>query len=458
MLYFAFYASVVMALECRPHVRPERLRRVLLAFDRVGALAFLFGLLLYLTVLPALVAWESYWTSSLVLFVILDAFLVLRLLNSRHVTSDPEWRATYGWLLVGSAIWLLTDSIEVLGWADLIPNVESGTPLDIVWILSFPAMVVAGRVGLKAAQAGSQETPGSEKVPADALGMGPIVVFAVAMPLLHLFIYRLGWADPALKSPRELVTFVFASILALMALAYQELLRRENRQLSTLRSQARAKLEHQAHHDALTGLPNRNLFREHLGLAMSRAQRGKNHCAVFYCDLDRFKVVNDSLGHGAGDRVLISIAGRLRESIRQSDTVARLGGDEFAILVHDIEHELSVLPVAQHLLAALKEPIVLDGGKHVHTASIGIALYPDDGLDEATLIKNADIAMYQAKLKGRDSYQLFTHEMNQAADARLMIEQGLREALVAEGFELLYQPVIDIETHRLTGCEALLRW
>lgn len=459
-LYFGFYACVVMALESRPHIDPEKSHRRLLVLDRIGALVFLFGLLLYLTVLPGLVDWESYWTSTLILFAVLDLFIVLRLLAFRRTVQDGAWLSTYTWLLAASALWFLTDLTEVLMWAEIAPYLDSGTAFDIFWIVALPVVVIAARASLYGRSTESSQTSRPQTYDADweALGIGPIVVYAVAVPLFHLMFYRFGFADPALKSIRELLTVAIAFTLAVIAFAYQQLLRRENERLSKQRVQIQDKLEHQAYHDVLTGLPNRRHFREHLALGTALARRRQNHCAVLFCDLDEFKVINDSLGHATGDRFLVEVARRLRESIRSSDTVARLGGDEFAILVHDLENEFEVLPIVQHLFTTLRAPIVLEDSEHVFTASIGIALFPEDGTDEATLLKHADIAMYQAKLKGRNTYQLFTPDMNREIDERLFVEKGLRKALAADSLELLYQPILDVATKTVTGCEALLRW
>lgn len=457
-LYFGFYAAVVMALESRPQAQPERSHQFLLVFDRIGSLVFLFGLLLYLTVVPALIDWESYWTSTLFLFVVLDVVIVMRLVAFRRSTVDEAWRSVFSWLLVACVLWFFGDLAEVLMWADILPYIDSGTPCDILWILALPVFAIGARVGWYAQSTESPHSSSLHEASWEALGMGPVMVYAVALPLFHLLFYRFGWADPALKSIRELVTVVLAIVLASMAYAYQQWLRRENENLAKQRVKAQDRLEHQAFHDALTGLPNRSLFREHLSVGTSLARRHKKKCAVLYCDLDDFKIVNDSLGHETGDQFLVGIARRLRESIRASDTVARLGGDEFAVLVHDIDTSLEVLPVAQHLIAALREPIWSGDREHTFTASIGIALFPDDGTDEASLLRHADIAMYQAKLAGGNAYQLFTPSMNEAVEKRLSIEKALRVALVEGEFELLYQPIIDLESRGVVGCEALLRW
>jgi len=174
--------------------------------------------------------------------------------------------------------------------------------------------------------------------------------------------------------------------------------------------------------------------------------------------VDQFKVINDSLGHEAGDEILIVLADRLRSKVREVDTVARFGGDEFSVLVQDIREVVDAAKLAENLLAALTDPVVVAGQELVLTSSAGIALYPDDGEDEATLIKHADIAMHQAKKRGRNAYQLFTTAMNDAARERLTVERGFREALSNGRLEVHYQPIIDLMSRQPIGCEALLRW
>jgi diguanylate cyclase (GGDEF)-like protein len=213
-----------------------------------------------------------------------------------------------------------------------------------------------------------------------------------------------------------------------------------------------------AFHDDLTGLPNRNMFHDRLRIAIADAKRYERKCAVLFCDLDQFKVINDSLGHEAGDQALVAISDRLRSSVRQLDTVARFGGDEFTIIVHGIREALDAAPLAEKLLASISEPLVVGGKSHVITASVGIAVFPDDGEDEETLLKHADTAMYQAKLHGRGTYRLFTEAMNEAADERLAIEQGLRTGLMDDQFAVFYQPIVEVATGQAVAYEALLRW
>jgi diguanylate cyclase (GGDEF)-like protein/PAS domain S-box-containing protein len=219
-----------------------------------------------------------------------------------------------------------------------------------------------------------------------------------------------------------------------------------------------ARLNALANYDSLTSLPNRALFHQRLQRSLVHAQRFNEGLVVLFIDLDRFKYVNDTLGHDAGDRVLQAIAGRLKGCLREVDTLARLGGDEFGLLVEQVSDTRFVGNVARKLLKAVAEVLVVDGQEYHITASIGISTYPADGSDATTLLKNADIAMYRAKDRGKDNSQFYAAAMNAHSMARLSLETGLRHALERGEFLLHYQPKVDIASGRITGMEALVRW
>jgi len=224
------------------------------------------------------------------------------------------------------------------------------------------------------------------------------------------------------------------------------------------RQQAESRVLHLANHDALTGLPNRRLLLDRLGQALAMAHREHHHAAVLFMDLDRFKTINDSLGHMMGDMLLQNVARRLQQTLREGDTVSRLGGDEFVVVLPSLEHPKAAEKVALKLVEALAPPFDLGGQELRVSASIGISLFPEDGMDTETLLRNADSAMYHAKEMGRNNYQFFLEAMNVAAAERLRLENDLHRALERNEFELHYQPRISVASGRTCGIEALIRW
>jgi diguanylate cyclase (GGDEF)-like protein len=217
-------------------------------------------------------------------------------------------------------------------------------------------------------------------------------------------------------------------------------------------------IEHLAYHDALTGLPNRPLFVDRLIVALAQAHRAQQKLALFFLDLDRFKDINDSLGHSTGDALLKAVAERIRGCIREGDTVGRFGGDEFTLLIPRVESVDDAARMAQKVIEALQLPFFINERELFVTTSIGVSLFPSDGHDPETLIRNADTAMYRAKEQGRDNYQLYAPAMNARALERLALENMLRKALSQNELVLHYQPLFDARTERIVGVEALVRW
>ena len=226
----------------------------------------------------------------------------------------------------------------------------------------------------------------------------------------------------------------------------------------TERREAEQRLAYLAHHDALTNLPNRTLLTDRLTQAVAHARRLDQLVAVMFIDLDRFKNINDTLGHGVGDQLLEAVAKRVADSTREGDTVSRPGGDEFIAVLTDIRHVDDVAKVAQKIVRAIAQPYQVDGRELFATASIGISMFPFDGGDVDSLIKNADRAMYQAKETGRNNFQFYTADMHASALERLALENDLRKALDRGEFVLFYQPLLDIATTAIIGSEALVRW
>ena len=224
------------------------------------------------------------------------------------------------------------------------------------------------------------------------------------------------------------------------------------------RKAAEERILHMAHHDALTSLPNRNLFRDRLGQAMARAKRGGNTVAVLCLDLDRFKPVNDLLGPEIADELLRQVALRLTDSIRADDTVARLGADEFALIQVGLSHPDGPAVMADRLVKAIAEPFCICGHQIVIGTSIGIALYPSDGISGDELVRAADTALDRAKASGGGTFRFFESEMDLRLQERRHLERDLRQALMTEQLELHYQPLLDCDQLTVLGCEALLRW
>lgn len=226
----------------------------------------------------------------------------------------------------------------------------------------------------------------------------------------------------------------------------------------TDRKKAQEMINFQAYHDTLTRLPNRVLMEDRLNLAMTHAVRNKQKLAVMFLDLDRFKWVNDTLGHTTGDRLLQAVSQRLESCLRKGDTLARFGGDEFALILPNVNHDEDAVIIADKILAELKEPFSIDEHDLYVTSSIGIAMYPEAGSSIEALIASADLAMYAVKEAGKNGYQFFDETMNEASNARLTVERELRKALTTDDIKVCYQPQVDAKTEKLVGFEALIRW
>ncbi len=266
----------------------------------------------------------------------------------------------------------------------------------------------------------------------------PILAGNVTLGVLEFFSREIRNSDPSLL---QMVRVIGSQIGQFMA-----------------RKQAEENLLYVATHDTLTGLPNRYMLNQRFAHALNNAQRYRKSMALLFLDLDRFKFINDTLGHPFGDRVLTEVAGRLRLCLREIDTIARFGGDEFVALIEDFAAPGDIVSVAQKILHALRWPFLLEGETCHVTASIGIGLYPNDGADFASLLKSADIAAYRAKEQGKNNYLFYSEEMNDHLSARIAKETRLQGALEKNEFVLHYEPKIEINTGRITGMEALIRW
>jgi len=266
----------------------------------------------------------------------------------------------------------------------------------------------------------------------------PILAGNVTLGVLEFFSRDIRNSDPSLI---QMVRVIGSQIGQFMA-----------------RKQAEENLLYVATHDTLTGLPNRYMFNQRFAHALNNAQRYRKSMALLFLDLDRFKFINDTLGHPFGDRLLVEVAGRLRMCLRESDTIARFGGDEFVALIEDFAEPGDVVSVAQKILHALRWPFLLEGETCHISASIGISLYPNDGEDLSNLLKNADIAAYRTKEQGKNNYLFYSEDMNHHLSARIARETKLQGALERSEFVLHYEPKVEIHTGRITGMEALIRW
>jgi len=267
--------------------------------------------------------------------------------------------------------------------------------------------------------------------------------------------------DP--RNPREGAIWIYDDVTAEHAAreslqASRDALERAVAERTAQLEEAKARAQHLADHDALTGLPNRRLLEDRLTQALALSQRNRKQTAVMFIDLDRFKPINDSLGHSFGDVLLKEVSQRLVNQLRVGDTICRIGGDEFVVVLPEVKRASDVAQVAQKVIEQVSQPVIVEERELAVSCSVGIAVFPDDGRDAETLIRNADAAMYHAKELGRTNYQFFTEQMNLAASRRLALESDLRRALGKDELRLHYQRIVDAASGKLHGYEALVRW
>lgn len=404
VFYVGLYLFLVLALDVRPHLSPgTESGGALGTLRRTGAAVFVIGALAYFVLIPATLDPESYWAGvpSFTFYVVLDGYLVLRLVGARSASVERRWRSVYGWLLVTCAAWLVLDTIEALMWTEVLPWIGPGTPWDLPWMVPLITLVLTGRVPAPAEERDGVAAARRAPDPESAQSRGsPMILLAILIPLLHFTVYGFGLFDETTRRAHELLALALLVVLGSLVFAYQRGLERRNRRLEEERSEALARSEHRAHHDPLTGLPNRRLLEDRVAQATAQADRRGERVAILFFDLDGFKVVNDTSGHAVGDELLRRIGQRLASRVRSSDTLARLGGDEFVIVVSNVETRATAARLATEIRRSLDAPFEVEGGRHTVSASVGVSLYPDDGSDVATLLHHADRAMYRAKEEG----------------------------------------------------------
>lgn len=397
---------------------------------------------LFINTVNPVVVWL--WAAFMVGSEASRALLARRFKRTEIAQADaPEWRRRFA---VGNML-------TAAGWgsAGVLLFVPGNETLQIILVIIILSAVAVS-------------------IPALAADRRLFVIFSLVTvtPLL----VRLLWQDsPASLVAAAMLIFLFPLLTAFamriarqtvdelgMHFAYADLARELSGEIA-VRRQAESRLLDLANFDQLTGLPNRSLLRDRLDQAIKKARRHDGRVAVLFTDLDRFKSINDSLGHHAGDDVLRTISLRLQDCLRAENTVARLSGDEFIIVIDEVENIESVRAISRRLLMEMSEPITLEDGTDIKLgASIGIAFFPDHGREVEALLQNADIAMYRAKTNGRNTFQIFSPDMHAEALTRLSRESALRRALENEEFYLAYQPQIDTFSGSFIGVEALLRW
>jgi diguanylate cyclase (GGDEF)-like protein len=326
--------------------------------------------------------------------------------------------------------------------------------VDMIWTMRVSVRRVIVAIASLAAARAISEAPRIAR----AIGRRSVMLAFVGLALhqVHALVVS-ATADARALHPLYLATLGLADVVIYFGLAMGLViwLLEEERQATM---DAAAKIEQIAYHDSLTGLPNRQLFLNQMGMALHRAKRTNTKVAVLFLDLDRFKIVNDSLGHAAGDLLLQTVAERIRSAVRGEDSVTRLGGDEFAVLCTEVGAPEDAVLVAERIIAAVKRPIFLDGQEVFVTTSLGISLFPADASQPEALLKNADAAMYRAKAQGRDLVELYVPELGAAALEQLGMESHLKRALENGQLRVLYQPIVDSASGRVNGVEALIRW
>ena len=461
--YVGLYAFFAMALDASPHLPDDAgpARRSLVRLETAGVLVLGAGLFAYFSVLPALLGKAppgAMGVLSLLLFVVFDVYLILRTVDALRATADPRWRAT----------------LDVLLWA---PSSSGSSPtgprpsgtrapfrrrwaeglLDAAWLPPFLAIAFAARLRGWVPPRRDDTASESRPVAREARLQGPLWFHAAALPVVHLLLDAAGAVDPVVEPYQRVCVLAVFAINAVLADVSRRRLEAGNAKLEEAQGRA-IEAERRAHRDALTGLPNRYLLLEHIERTIAQARRTGSRTAIVFLDIDRFRVVNDSIGHSIGDALLLAVAERLVRAMRSSDMLGRLGGDEFVVVASDASEPGDARRVGRRLLDALSEPFRIEGTEFLVNPSIGVSLFPTDGNDADTLLRNADLAMYYARAAGGDRVEVFDPDRHGESKGLLGLEASLRKASIATDFVLHYQPIVELPSRAVVGFEALLRW
>jgi diguanylate cyclase (GGDEF)-like protein len=460
-----FYLLVALALALRPHMPGDKRGHTpwMQWLEISGVLILGLGMFVYFAVVPLVTAPgpSSVQTRTMLMLFGFDGYLCLRLVESFRTSADRRWRATYLLFFVSFCVWLTVDLSILLGRLNVVGHETLVSIVDKLWLPPYLAFAWAIRL--------RQWTEGDEaedrtrlstqelRTLAIQTARGTLWFHAAMLAVLHVIFETADLLDPRSQLAQQGSALAVLLANGLLAVAYQRRLESENVSLANEREQA-VEAARQAYHDPLTGLPNRYLLLDHLRLGIAQAMRDEHLAGVFFIDIDRFKTINDSLGHSAGDELLVQVASRFTCCIRTTDTLARLGGDEFIVVAPGLRERDDVTRVGEKLLDSLRDPFTLGSTQLFVTASIGVAVFPDSGSEPDTLLRDADIAMYRAKAQGGGTIQVFDADSFGEAVDRLSLETMLRRAVFDEGFVLHFQPIVDVRLDRMVGCEALIRW
>jgi len=467
VLLSGFYVLAALALEMRPHISSDTRGQIpwMHRLETAGVLVLGLGLFVYFVLVPILFTPDPAQSSSRMTLLLLgfDLYLALRLVESIRTSNGRRWRATYGLMLAAILVWLAADVSILFGQLKVVGHATFQSVLDWLWLP--PYVCLAFAIRLRDWKELDRVEASGDEISTDELrsltietARSTLWFHAGILPILHVILETAGLLDSRAQLAQQGCALIVLLVNGILAVTYQTRLESANVSLANERAAA-VEAARQAYHDPLTGLPNRYLLLDHLRLGVAQARREGRLVAVLFIDIDRFKTINDSLGHSAGDQLLVEIASRFTYSLRSTDTLARLGGDEFIVVAPGLHDRQDVMLVGNKLIDSLRAPFTLESTELFITASIGIAIFPESDADDDAILRDADIAMYRAKAQGGGGIEIYDAAKFGEAVSRLSMETMLRRAVFDEAFVLHFQPVVDISNEgRAIGCEALIRW